>query len=393
MAGFQNPGGSGGSTPGAPSMPQSAKFPNLHKGIARVTGGVGDTVFLFIGDSTWSGFGVATLSGSGFIPKLTSYLNSEIVNSAPGLVVPRLNLTDTADPRVTLGSGWTIPASGFGPFGVNQSWSGQGVAVAGANAAAGTLTFQPAAGTPNYDSYNVYSLNLGVASGFSVNFNGGTNTVVSGSTAGLVRTAVTGASTSRPTVNFTAPTGAGGCGIVGWEPFLSTVPTVRLGNLSVVGAAAANWNLVGTPSAAGSLAMLFSYLFLYTSAGVPVTVFIGLGLNDYNNFASISAYIANLTAIASQITSLGCDVVLVSENPELPGFLGQAQSASFWAAATSLAQSKGFGYIDVFNAWGGMPGFAILNAAPSFYTDAAEHPSLLGYNDIGRLIGQSILLL
>lgn len=367
------------------SLPSTIKYPQLHAAIATVNAGgaAPDRKLLMIGDSITAGALTGALMkgpGKTLIQVLKSFMPCNY-----GLVGAPENTAAGSDSRFSLGSGWTMPASGVpGTAGAHNGWAGLGGAYNGAASAAGTLVYTTDTPGASYDHFDVYSLNLGVLQGFSVNFNGGSNTVVSGSAAGVIKTTVSGAVTGSPVFCImSAPTGFG-CYIIGVEPYLSTTTTMRVGNVGQFGATSSNWT-DNTNPATGPLACIAAY--------APNIVLIGVGGGDLTSGGSLSTYLANMTTLIQFCQGLGAAVVLWTEVPFAPtGTAGAAGSPAQWAALASLASQLGCGFIDTFNAWGGNAGFATLNGL-NYYADALIHPSALGDGDLGRLLAQGIVSL
>jgi lysophospholipase L1-like esterase len=382
---FTNFGGGGS---GTVTLPSAKKFPWLHRAISQVLGGMQDRKILLIGDSVTAGsFSTApVLVGQGTSAAMAKVLAIAGVPAAEGLSIPQFNASAGADPRWSLGAGWAYDGS----LSAHQGWGGYNAAFS-ASAGASPLVFTPVAKPftipANYDSADIYYSNPGALGGFSVNFNGGGNTVISGSTAGIFKTTVTGAAVATPAINMLTVTGFGAT-ILGVECYLSTQPTLRIANAGVTGATAASW-IDNTTPALSPLACLLAY--------APDVALIGLGVNDMNT-GPVSTFLANMASLATACQALPnpCDVVVWSEEPGNPtsGAVTQyaALSSVGWANLAALATAKGWGYIDLFDSWGGAAGFAQMNT-DGYYADGVIHCSSTGLNDQGRNLATGLLAL
>jgi hypothetical protein len=387
---FSNPAAAGVGVSGLILPFSASKYPYLHRALANVMEGVQDRKMLCLGASiiggTFAGTGVTGFGGGvgrGPTTWLAKVLNQYGITAVASLSVPQVNTSSgtSVDSRWTLGSGWTIPATGLGSLGAHNSWGALGTACAGAFGAAGNLTFTPDTGT--FDHFDIYYYNAGVASGFSANFNGGGNTAFSQSALGIYKATVSGSATSRPTCNLSTVTGAFGCFILGFEPYNSAVPTLRVGNAGVLGSTSTNWTDNTAPTT-GPLACISAY--------APDVVITGdMVINDANSGTiSLSQSIANMQSLFTTLKAAGADVIHMTGNAQSASVAAPAVPASYQSAMQAVAAAAGVGYIDTFNAWGGVSGFAALNAL-SYFGDNLIHPSLLGSGDMGRVLGQGLL--
>lgn len=369
-------------------MPSAGNAPFLHRAIAQTIAGTfaADRKLLVMGDSIAAGSLANSpigIVGMGPTLELVNYLNSEGTPAALGLSIAQANTSSglSLDGRWVNGAGWTIPATGNGNGGLHNLWGGIGPCWQGANGAAGSLVFTPSAGTPNFDSYDIYSYwPAANSNGFTYSYAGGAGVALATGT-GLVKTTVSGAAQSRPTLTFTLP-GAFGALIVGVEPFLSTTRRLRVGNAGVLGTTSTQW-LDNTNPNTGPIATLTQY--------APDVVIYSMLWNDLNTGTAISTYQANIAAMLSAVKGIGADFILHIENPFLPTFQNGANQGAYAAAAIAFCRGAGIPYVDTYDAWGGAANFNTILATGYISGDNTIHPSVQGDYDIGRMMGQALI--
>jgi hypothetical protein len=376
-----------GSSSGGLVLPNTAKNIGWHKVVSNALSGQSSAKVVLGFDSLSAG----TLSGFvGYGPTLSiiQLLASNLAPATEGLAAVQTNTAGglNVDARYTLGSGWTIPSTGTGLAGNHNSWGAGGAAIQGVVGATGNLVFQPHT-TVTYNSYDIYSINpTSNSSGFSVNFNGGTNTVVGPTVGpGVIKTTVTGTAASRPTCNLSTPTGSAfACQIIGIEGYNTAVPSLRIGNVGMIGTTTANWlDTAGATNCTPAACMA-----LYA----PNIVLLGLLINDANTGLTLSQWLANIAAMVAQYAAFGATTILWTEIPAIPTSVAGAVSSSWAAALIGYANANGIAIIDTFDALGGAPGYNTLLAGGWFSADN-QHPGAFGTVDLGRLLGQGLTLL
>lgn len=385
----------GGSSSGGILLPNAAGAPAWHQALMKVMTG-NDATLLCIGDSILSGLFGANI-GPGPLIQTIKMLNAALqIPVSDGLAVPTAGGAAGPDNRWTAGAGWS---QGSGIF-LSDSWGGVPGAGGqtiwtGANGAAGTLTFQPRTGLQNVDTFDLYT----IGGGFSVNFNGGADTVV-GSVSGLQKTTVSGASTSRPVCNVHAITGALGAFVIGMDARLSTVGTLRVGNASTTSsstggdASHAGWTNTAGPGGVNGAQPLQCITFYN-----PNLCLINLSVNDIAQGLSTAQSIANWTALAN--TAKACQggtggVIFASENPCNPGNFATPTQTAYWAALKGFCAQNGYPLIDIYNGLNGATnGFSVLSAMnPDWYGDGNSiHPGTAGQLDYGRMLAAGLLAL
>jgi hypothetical protein len=370
--------GGGGGGSGAAALPNAAAFPALHQALSKVMGGTGDASIIIVGDSIASGL-FTTNIGMGITTQMIKTLAGALgIPVAAGLAAPLNTNIAGPDNRWTLGTGWSWGDATFANLGLGGLPTAA-AALVGANAAAGTASFQPVAGTPNYDTFDVYWLPTGAT--YNINFNGGANTGIPGTGTGCQKTTVSGASTSRPTLNFNTVVGALGAVVLAVEPRLSTTPTLRIGNAGMTASDTGGWSLTGNSSAQNCLTVIN-----------PDLIVVNLGYNDLGHGLSLAQSQANWAVLASGVSK---KIIFSSECPINPTTGFASSYAPYWIALKTFCQLNNYGFIDIFNGYGGQAGFAALAAmTPDYYGDGnSVHPSTNGSPDYGRMLAQGLLAL
>lgn len=211
---------------------------NFQIAIASTRSGISDTKILCVGDGVTWGYGsllTNTFVTTGSYPsRLSALLNTTVTPAFDGAGIPG-NITTGTDGRWTVASGWSLVPFGFGGAGNGSGYNNP----AGAS---GTLTFTPLSGAGTVNSFDVYFTGTVGATGSAKAFIGATGgasipfTVV----AGINKiTAICPSSGTNSAVNIGA---VGNVTILAVEPFLSTVPRIRVANMGVLGSSCSDWN-------------------------------------------------------------------------------------------------------------------------------------------------------
>jgi lysophospholipase L1-like esterase len=365
---------SGPSGGAAAGLPSAGNFPFLHRAMGQVQQNVQDRTILCIGDSITEA--VFANLGIGLVQSMARCFNGEGINSAFGLSGPaNSGVTLGSDTRWANGSGWTF-VTNVQPAG----WGGTGCAYQGAPSAAGNLTYTP--GTLS-NQYDVYYFDGASPEGFTATATGGTPVVVTtGSTNTMKKaTCVAAASSAANVVTLSAPTGFG-CFIYGVDARLSTAATLRIGNVGSAGATSLSWITAFNASPSGA-SMITTY--------APDVSLIGMGINDMNTGVPVSTFLANMATLANACKISG-DVIFWSDVPFTTADQPVSVQTAYVTAFKAFAAANGYGFLDTYTAWGTASKFPILNAA-GYYADNLIHPSISGGNDLGRILGQGLLLL
>lgn len=333
----------------------AAQLPKFRIAIAKTRDGLSDTKILFVGDSTTWG---QQSGNSSCYPCGAPVARTKIsgVPVAQGLATPIQGLSLVSDGRMNFGSGWQGCGAGYG-FG-NYS-------CLFASSAGGNFVFTPNAAAGTYDSFDIYYLTDPSLGSFTATATGGTPVVVHQNVAtGIGKVTVTAASASTSnTLTFSSSSGLNF--ITGFEPFLSTAKTVRLGNGGQGSTSTTNWVTAGPW---GSVPTIKAY--------APDLTIISLGINDAGASVATATVSANLQTIITAAQVSG-DVILMTMPPSQ-----NAPYTTFEAAYQpifyGLATTNGVPLIDWYARFGG-----VWNTS---YMFDAFHPNEYGYWDAGAMI-------
>ena len=352
--------------------------PYLHRALGNVQGGISDAKIAVIGDSTTYGTtGGSALEGIGPTNTIAELLTSAGFTSALGLSIPQDPANVGADVRWSAGTGWTQPVDTF-------AWGGLSAMYTGANGAgANTLTFTPSGGY-SYDTFDIWYLQRTAAGTVQANIDGGSNTpiVTAGTLAGKKATITATAGTSH-VVQLGSVTGAS-VFIIGVEPSLSTTSKVRVANMGVYGSKTSDW-INEAHALNGPLDCIAAYAADH--------YIINLGVNDAGAGVPTATFLAHLLTLATTCISTGAGVTIMSNVPsQAADGTYLANEALYAQALPAFCQTNGYDFADLFNAWGGVTGYATLQPL-GFYGAGPSllHPSALGYSDIGRFQARSLL--
>lgn len=330
-----------------------SQLPKFRLALAKTRDGGADTKILFVGDSTTEGIG-STLNGT-FVNAGSWPTRIKMSGSASPPVTGGMAVYNIGDGRWTLGTGWTVQ----GGFGFCNGGNNAGAITE--NAAAGNLTFTPGSAAGSYDSFVVYYLtNSGNGSVTATATGGSPVTINTNSGGGWGRTTVTasGAATSNAVV--IAPV-SGAVYIVGVEPFLSTTPSIRKGNVGVSGATTGECANASTFSSLPGIELY-----------APDLTVISLGINDASASTTAVTLSANLQTIITA-AQLSGDVLLVTMPPS-QNSTWLSFEVQYVAAEYALAQTDGMPLFDLFQRWGSV--YSSL-----FQSVDGVHPNQSGYWD------------
>ncbi|MDQ2729888.1 MAG: SGNH/GDSL hydrolase family protein [Actinomycetota bacterium] len=359
--------------PGGP-----AKYPHLHAGLARVRAGLGDMKWLEAGDSTVYGYaGPGVPAGIGPGSAVAAHLAGRGYPAALGGSIPNA-IGDAAlenDPRWVASAAWA-PLQGFAVGWANgsASWGATGAA------AADTLAFTPS-GPALYDSADIYYFHSGGMGSFDARANNQAATPINATVppGSIGKTTITFPATTNPVLKFGNTTGY--TLILEVEPFHSAVPRVRVANAGVSGSTTSQWAVVA-PGAYGPLDTIKAY-------AADVTVFRS-GANDavVGGGIPVATYLTNLLAIGNAAKVSG-DFFVSSPAPIIND---PALISAYTAALPAFCADNGYGYVPLGERWGSWAGLSPLGfyAGPAENPDG-EHPSTLGYADIGDLEATTLL--
>ena len=331
----------------------AAKLPVSRLAYATMKNGGADFKILCIGDSTTAGYGSST---TGTVPAFNAYplRLAEILGGAAGIANGRKDVT-YFDNR------WTVPA-GY----ITSEWAWKGYET---GTATSPLVFTPGTGA-TYDRFDVY---------YITNPGGGTLTMTAtgGAAVGPVNLNIS-ASISKTTVSCPASAsaavsivGSGQVWVLAVEPWLSTTPRIRVGNVGVNGWTAADWIATGS----------FSALTAVTTH-TPHLSIVSLGLNDAASAVTPAVFYANLKSLCTSLKALGSDVALWIPTP--PGPSGVAPVAlepgirSYLPIYRAIANELNIMLFDPYTRHG--------SAYQAGYSFDGYHSNNLGYRDIAETI-------
>jgi hypothetical protein len=239
-----------------------------------------------------------------------------------------------------------------------------------------TLTFTPS-GDYTYDSFDIwYMRDVGFGI-FHANIDGGGDTVINtAGVAAIVKTTIASSASPSHVVQFGSVTG--NVLILGIEPSLSTTPRLRIGNAGVSGTTTTEWTTAAAGPGIGPLDAIRAY--------AADTWIISLGINDAVNDIPLTTTLANLATIIAACQGSASDIVLCSGVPSSPAAVGPyvpIAEVVYTAALQAFCVSNGYGFVDIFNRWGGLNGYSELQPLGYYYD--VYHPSgSVGYPDIAK---------
>jgi lysophospholipase L1-like esterase len=380
--------GSAGTPLSSPSSPAAGKYPNLHRAIADVLNGAQDRTILFVGDSHTYGYTsvIGPFSQTLFSQMVTFFSSMAGVTAQQGLIIPPGSTSSTLDARWTVAGTWSIA----GTLATPRGWGGLASATSTNLAAFTSISINTAglkyAPATSCDTFDVYYIDDPLNGTFQINIDGGANTTVGPSTSGIKKVTITGAVASNHVLNFNLTNIQFGVYIIGVDARLSTTPTLRLGNAGVNGSFSTGWASTGAVSASACI----------TTYAPDVTV-VCIGGNDIivaNPNTTAGQYITNLTTIANTAKLSGdvifCGLVAQSPTAFTPNANPGLQSLN--ATVQSWAIGQGFGFIDLWDAWGGIPGQATLQTLGYYDAGGIEFTNR-GYADRARILVQGLLAL
>lgn len=332
--------------------------------LARQRLGLGNAVIACIGDSTTVGTGSIVSLGPGL--KNGSYPSrlATLLTSAGVTAGAQSCFGDggygtsiaTYDTRLALGSWGLGSPAGF---------AGQSFLASAATAS--PLSFTPVGNT---DTCDIFYLTGSSTGSFNANINGGTNTLVSSAGAsGYGKLTLTG-SLAANVYNVTWASG-GNVFIIGFSAYNSAVKQVSVLNQGRGGAKTseivAMWQ-----SPAAELTVL--------SADLAI---IKLGINDWLNSISISAFTSSLTTLITSCASV-CDVIVETPPYSQTAPVGQA---AYTAAMAQVAAANNAVFLNLNGRFGG---FANANTDGLMAGDGI-HETNYGYMDEAQSIAKLLL--
>jgi lysophospholipase L1-like esterase len=328
----------------------AAKLPRFRAAIAATNSGItsAHTHILCAGDSITWGYGSSKQSTIAPAKAYPRILLDSLPNSQQGIANPPIsNLY--FDNRWTAGTGWSIN---------DNAWS-----TYQANSPAGYLTYTPDSGAfDRFDVFYLASPNAGLLRGTAT---GGTLTDIITDQPTNVKKATFSCGSVGYT-NSISLSSIGAVAVIGIEPWLSTTPTVRVGNVGIFGSFASRW--AGNAPWSGSTT--WSCLRAI-EAYAPHLFIISLGMNEAINSISLSAFETDMSTIISTV-KVYADVMLV-----IPPIAGDgptdARLATLALVYYRLAATYNLALLDL--------RIRFTSYSSTWMTDA-YHPNDIGYSDI-----------
>ena len=335
----------------------SNELPNFRLAVAKTRNGLQDTKILFIGDSTTKGIG-STLTST--FPTYGSYLQYIKLGSdtsvAQGLAMANLSNPDS---RFVKGTGWTNYS---GPFGFEHS-------AFTATAASGNLVFTPGSTQGTFDTFDVYYIRFSTGGNLSITATGSSTSLTvntAGASAIMKATVTAGSAGINNSVSIVDTSGT--VYVLGIEPYLSTKPSVRLGNAGAGGSTSGSW--ATADGGFGSEAAIQAY--------APDLCVISLGINDATGSVAPATFSSNLQTVITACQASG-DVVLMTMPPST-GSPYSTLEPQYVQAEYQLAQTDSLPVVDIYKRFG--------NTYNSNYMFDPYHPNQYGYQDWGAAVSQ-----
>lgn len=356
----------------AGSLVASTQLPTWRKALGRVRTKAGVAKVAFVGDSTFVG---EWSNGSQFSNSRVLSPHNQLAAQFVAAGVPAItdsffgdqNLGavnyQSSDPRVVLGSSWTISTI-FQPLG-----KGSFTASTTTNA----LAFTPVS---SFDTIDIYWGRSATGGSFTVNVDGGATlqTINTIGAAAQMKTTITGVTAGTHTINIQQSAG-GSVYVLGAAVRTSTAPSVEM-----YGCGAAS----GVAEDYGSTGALFNLASLANIA--PDLTLVNLTINDIiNQGFPIATYTADIQLIITQ-AKLSGDCLLMIGNPTSSANFTNGKQLPYYNAVYALAATNGLAVVDISMRWGS---YAKANAL-GLYGDTI-HPNGLGYSDIAAALRKVLL--
>jgi len=353
-------------------------FPNWAAAVATARAGGAPARISVYGDSQSNGYMAADGTDYTRCAAYRAMLGLDLnwMTTALGLCFPRASATNGtfsgADPRFTLGTGWTaFLAQQQGPASVGS--------LAGAFNAAGALTFT----ADRCDSFTVYAAQFTGSATVGVSIDGEAVTTMNLAVGGPLLAAITvsTATVGTHTVSVTCSGASGHNYIEAIEPFDSTRPGIRVSMFGRNSAGSATW-LPDSGAAWDNNGMALT-------AANPALVIYAIGTNDHTGATPQATFRSNVSTWVARAQASGADVIL--QVPAAGGGGDPATWADYRDSLLTVAKTLGCGLIDIQARWGNLP-YTVTNAAPYLYWADVDHHSARGYASNGLALAEAIRL-
>ena len=275
----------------------------------------------------------------------------------------------TADPRVTVNSGWSTTGSTYTIAG--QFW--------GNTTTTNTIDFTPAVSVDTCKIIYVTTVAGGSIS-WAVDGGGATTLSETGAQA-ITSTTISLGSVGAHTIHIARV--SGNAYLIGEDCYNSNVKSVRLWDAGASGLTAYNvagvhqgWSDATYPWSLGSA--------LGTAPVAPNLCIIDLGINDAALAVGLANFSNGLQSVITNCKKSG-DVVLVLPFPTATGTTSQATQNAYWAVVSQLATTNNLPVID----W---RDYVISSAAATGNGLAGGnyHPTAAGYADFAALVARAL---
>lgn len=350
--------------------PIAPLLPHWRHALANQRTGVSDAKILFIGDSRVSGTGDSIgLSGS-FPWQVCNIAKAAGLFSvcAPGLAMP-INQVGTGVPVTgfAVGADWISYGSGFAGSTLKTYTYASNFVFTPATWWPTTST-QPVTSVPTYDSFDVYWLGGPGYGTLTCTATGGTPVVINTNTTSIPHMTTVKAGSAATSNVLTCVPSIAFVAIIGVEPWLSTVTTIRFGLAGQSGTTSVMWNNSAISGITGGPSI---------QAYAPDLTVILLDINDASAGTVWATVATNLTALINAAKVSG-DVIFLNAPPPASSNTGGANYiATYYAGEQVLVNTLSVPLLDIYYRWGSTWGASFMASG----TDPV-HPNLQGYADI-----------
>lgn len=376
-AGPTGPQGPGGAVMGIFENFAPANFRRFRAALARQRDGGQPAGINIYGDSDSSGYQANLMSDyrRGFGGRAARILDRDFWPANDGIIFTRIGgIIPQADPRFTLGAGWSEFAD------TSQGPAGSGSVQGGANSA-GTLDIT----LDSVDSFTVYQPSYSTGStAVAVWIDNDAPTTVNAQGAnGIVKTTVKTTSVGTHTLHIKNNSSSTAY-VLAVEGFDSTNRQMRVTAVGVTGGDAGKWN---TPRGNNEPWTSQQIIWNPDFAG-PDLVVINMSINPHNNGMDKTTYKTAMTTMIQNAKAVA-DVILIASAPGGAADYPGSTWADYLQWQRELAIENNAGLINMQDRWGP---YATANAAPYLLWHDQDHPTTAGYWDLGQALADAVRL-
>lgn len=349
---------------------------SLSKAKATIRAGTQNGVLLFVGMSTFFGQGAGTSTSglTGCVAKsvpstLAAQLTAKGYSAMAEAVFGDGNQTTAAalvaaNPELTFGAGWTGWASGVRTAG--------GFALKNASDTT-AFTFTP---TSQVTSFRHYYVRATGNATFTQQIDSDTPSTINSNGANSIQAATSAAAGGLGSHTLSiARNGTGGAlYTIGVRAYNANTKHFECVNMGWCGSKVSDWNVASNPwDPRNAVVSVIADLVATT---IPVTVFLGIDINDWLAATSLSAYYTAMGAMISAFQAAGAGVVLVAGPPSDSTQAPLATQANIISQEYALADAYGCAIVDMTKQ---LVDFTTANALGVEYD--LIHPNALGCAD------------